>query len=303
MLDDRLGTALRAAERSGDPCAVLLMDLDHFKEINDTRGHHAGDEVLRQVALRLKIALRAQDTPARIGGDEFAAVLPNTDSAGAVRSAQRILRALEGIRASIGIAVSPEHGTASEELLEHADQAMYGAKHSGGGYALFAPEAAVTKRQARRLPRGRWLGPGRRLIIGLTLTLAILSGSMAQTGRQSVQPDDSATRLAFAVIALDTASVDQVATAVGDVEIAVAEISWKDVGEPAVVTALDALERSLDKLKAKAPSSIVSRVTHLIATVQQAQVVASVAEEIPDAPIPTPAPMVAEEQPASGPTP
>jgi diguanylate cyclase (GGDEF)-like protein/PAS domain S-box-containing protein len=314
LLDDRLGTTLRAAQRSGEPCAVLLIDLDGFKEINDTKGHHAGDEVLRQVALRLKIALRAQDTPARIGGDEFAAVLPNTDAAGATRTAERIVRALEEIRASIGIAVFPDHGKKSEELLEHADQAMYHAKDSGGGYALFASDAAVTKRWARRRVRGRFLTPGRRAMIGLVVTFALMSGSMTQTGRMFVR-DDSATRLAAAVIALESASVDtasayRVATVVGDAEIALAEISWADVGQAEVVIALDALQRSLVKLKKSAPSSVAGRVNHLIATVTQAQVAGSVTDAVPDVAVPTPAPKVPDAAkdgapvvPDSGPTP
>ena len=310
LLDDRLGTALRAAGRSGDPCSVLLIDLDDFKKINDTQGHQAGDEVLRQVALRLKIALRAQDTPSRIGGDEFAAVLPDTDAAGAARTAERVLRALEEIRASIGIAIFPADGTKPEELLEHADQAMYHAKENGGGYARFASEVVVRRRWFPRGPRGKVLGPGRRAMIGLGVMLAAVAGSMAQTGRLVFMADDSATRLAAALIALEQTPVEQVGTVVGDVEIAVAEISWKDVGEAEVVTALDALERSLVKLRKSATTSIASRVNHLIATVQQAQFVAAVADEIPQGPIPTPEPMVVDPAidaapgvPGAGPTP
>jgi diguanylate cyclase (GGDEF)-like protein/PAS domain S-box-containing protein len=309
LLDDRLGTALRAAERSGEPCAVLMMDLDNFKKINDTQGHHAGDEVLRQVALRLKIALRAQDTPARLGGDEFAAVLPNTAADGAIRTAERVLRALDGIGVSIGVAVSPAHGKEAEELLEHADTAMYRAKHGRGGYVMYGSEGDARRGISRGL-RGRFLTPGRRAMIGLGVTLAVLAGSMAHTGGQLFVLDDSATRLAAAVIALERASVDQVGTAVGDVEIAVAEISWKDVGRAKVVTALDSLERSLVKLRKTATTSIATRVNHLIATVQQAQVVAAAADDIPQETIPTPEPNlpeaavgVAQEVPDSGPTP
>ena len=296
LLDDRLGTALRGAERSGDPCAVLVMDLDHFKRINDTQGHHAGDEVLRQVALRLKIALRSQDTPARLGGDEFAAVLPSTDAEGAIRTAERILRAVEDIGISIGIAVSPEHGRHAEELLVHADSAMYRAKHAGVGYVLFASDEVGTRRRAGRGLRGRFLTPGRRAMIGLGVMLAVVAGSMAQSGRQP--------------FVLDQASVEQVGSVVGDVEIAVAEISWNDVGQAEVVTALDALERSLVKLRKSATTSIAGRVNHLIATVQQAQFVGAVADDIPQDTIPTPEPNVAEavedaapEVPGSGPTP
>ncbi len=310
LLDDRLGAALRAAERSGDPCAVLVMDLDHFKKINDTQGHHAGDEVLRQVALRLKIALRSQDTPARLGGDEFAAVLPNTNEDGAIRTAVRILRALEGIGISIGIAVSPEHGSDPEELLERADSAMYRAKHAGGGYVLYASKEAGTRRRSGRGLRGRFLTPGRRAMIGLGVMLAIVAGSMAQSGQHPFVLEDAATRLVAAVIALDQTPVERVGSVVGDVEIAVAEISWKDVGEADVLTALDALERSLVKIQKNAKASIANRVNHLIATVQQAQVVAAVADDTPQVTIPTPEPDEAEAVeeatpavPDTGPTP
>ncbi|MGH2784854.1 MAG: diguanylate cyclase domain-containing protein, partial [Actinomycetota bacterium] len=218
--------------------------------------------------------------------------------------------ALEEIRASIGIAVFPAHGTKPEELLEHADQAMYHAKKSGGGYALFAPETAKSRRWFRRGSRGRVLGPGRRAMIGLSATLAILSGSMNQMSGPTIVRDDSATRLAAAVIALEQAPVEQVGTIVGDVEIAVAEISWTDVGQAEVVTALDALERSLVELRKSATTSIASRVNHLIATVQQAQVVGAVADDIPQVTIPTPEPIVGEASkeaapgvPGSGPTP
>ena len=179
LLDDRLGTALRGAERSGDPCAVLLIDLDKFKKINDTQGHLAGDEVLRRVALRLKIVLRSQDTPARLGGDEFAAVLPSTDAHGAICTAERILNAVDEIDLSIGIAVSPDHGKDAAELLAHADSAMYRAKHAGGGFVLFDSDEASARRRSGRGVRGRFLTPGRRTMVGLGVMLAVMAGSLA----------------------------------------------------------------------------------------------------------------------------
>ncbi|MFY9588065.1 MAG: sensor domain-containing diguanylate cyclase [Actinomycetota bacterium] len=169
LFDDRLQTALRSARRKGAPCGVLLMDLDRFKVINDVEGHQVGDEVLRHVALRLRVALRGQDTPARIGGDEFVALLPETGTEGAVRAAQRILRAFEppveiGERSlkvglSIGIAVYPLHGDEAGALLGRADEAMYRAKENGGGFGLswrkgdeaVAPVRAKRSRNHRRL--------------------------------------------------------------------------------------------------------------------------------------------------------
>ncbi len=152
LFDDRLRTSLRVAQRSGDPCSVLLMDLDGFKDVNDTYGHQVGDLVLRDVALRFRMALRAQDTAARLGGDEFAAVLPNTDLSGATRVAKRILRAFESwallddhpceVGASIGVAVFPEDGSEAEDLLDSADRAMYWAKETRAGFAIRRPDDA-----------------------------------------------------------------------------------------------------------------------------------------------------------------
>ncbi len=124
------------------PVALVLFDLDRFKEVNDTLGHHVGDRLLQVVAERLTLAVRACDTVARLGGDEFALVLPlPQDAASAVETAERLRAALsepiilEGllldVGASAGVAVSPEHGTDVEVLLQHADVAMYLAKESG----------------------------------------------------------------------------------------------------------------------------------------------------------------------------
>src|SRR5205085_8760025 len=90
LLRDRLQQAIFAAQRGHDPVALLLLDLDHFKEVNDTLGHAAGDELLRQVGDRLQHSLRASDTIARLGGDEFAVVLPSTDATRATVAAERL---------------------------------------------------------------------------------------------------------------------------------------------------------------------------------------------------------------------
>ena len=130
--------------------ALLLIDLDGFKELNDTLGHHAGDQVLRQIGPRLQEALRPGDTLARLGGDEFAVVLDPGDEASASAAGLRLRVALEstfavgGIRvhidASIGIALFPEHARDALGLLQRADVAMYEAKRTRTGHEVYLPE-------------------------------------------------------------------------------------------------------------------------------------------------------------------
>jgi diguanylate cyclase (GGDEF)-like protein/PAS domain S-box-containing protein len=140
------------AARGGMVSAVLLFDLDHFKEINDTSGHPAGDALLRLVAEDLRARARKSDTVARLGGDEFAMLMPNTDAYGAAAVARQINERLAQVPfvygerryrtgASIGIALLPQHGSDSEELLAHADLAMYEAKRAGRScFRMFAHE-------------------------------------------------------------------------------------------------------------------------------------------------------------------
>jgi diguanylate cyclase (GGDEF)-like protein len=155
MLRDRLEQALGAAARRAGEAAVLLIDLDRFKEINDTLGHSYGDELLRQVGPRLETVLRDGDTVARLGGDEFAVLLPAVDGVAEARQvAERLQEALHrrfdvngvglDVEASVGIALSPWHGTDSEELLRNADIAMYVAKELKSGAVVFEPEAHQT---------------------------------------------------------------------------------------------------------------------------------------------------------------
>ena len=149
LLHDRLAHALRLVERDASSLALLLLDLDRFKVINDTLGHQAGDALLRQVAARMRDAVRSSDTVARLGGDEFALLLPGSDRDGAVQAAQTLRATLvapvtvEGqtvhVGASIGIAVTPAHGQEVAVLLRHADVAMYVAKRAGSGYAVYDP--------------------------------------------------------------------------------------------------------------------------------------------------------------------
>jgi diguanylate cyclase (GGDEF)-like protein len=129
--------------------ALLVLDIDNFKEINDTFGHQVGDRLLREVGPRLGEQLTPADLIARLGGDEFAIVLPNADADRALRVAHAMLRVERAfliddhpleVTASIGIAVFPQHGADAETLLQRADVAMYLAKRSGNSYALYRPE-------------------------------------------------------------------------------------------------------------------------------------------------------------------
>ncbi|MFN8538081.1 MAG: EAL domain-containing protein [Thermomicrobiales bacterium] len=151
LLIDRLDQALARSRRSNVPCAVFFLDLDRFKEINDSLGHSSGDRLLVAAADRLRRCLRDGDTLARIGGDEFAVLVEHVaDPTEAASLAKRIIRALgvglvldgqaHRIAASIGIVLSTSAHARPDDLLRDADIAMYRAKGSGGaGYALFDP--------------------------------------------------------------------------------------------------------------------------------------------------------------------
>ncbi len=143
-LHERLGEEILRAQRSGAPLAVLMIDLDDFKLVNDTLGHLFGDEVLRWAAEQIRAELRGSDVPARYGGDEFALILPDTAAAGAHEAGERIVAALrdrsfqaEGrgpvpVGASVGIASFPADGRSATALIAGADAALYRVKGSGG---------------------------------------------------------------------------------------------------------------------------------------------------------------------------
>lgn len=155
---DRMNHALARAERNKDPssgkqqAAILLLDLDHFKTVNDTLGHMAGDNVLRAVAQRLRECLRKSDTIARFGGDEFA-ILIEGSAAGcdAATVAQKILRSLEkpfvvdggefSLGTSIGISLCPADGDDGESLFKYADIALYRAKEQRNRYVFYGSES------------------------------------------------------------------------------------------------------------------------------------------------------------------
>ncbi len=147
----RVRDAITAASITDAEVSVLMLDLDNFKELNDTLGHNAGDALLRLIGPRLKEALRERDTVGRLGGDEFAVLLePSPDEPGIVRVAERVLAALrqpfavEGLAlrltASVGIASYPAHAQDDHELLKRADVAMYQAKVSRRGFEFYASE-------------------------------------------------------------------------------------------------------------------------------------------------------------------
>lgn len=160
LFQDRLVQALHRAGRTGRPIGVLICDLDDFKDVNDTLGHPAGDQLLRELAGRFSVALRATDTVARIGGDEFAILCEDLGSTrDAVRSAQRILEATEEpvdvegreLRVGVSIGIAVDTGTRSaDEMLRDADVALYEAKGQGKqGWALH--RTAMTMRAQARL--------------------------------------------------------------------------------------------------------------------------------------------------------
>jgi diguanylate cyclase (GGDEF)-like protein len=141
LLLDRLTQESARAKRGARPFAVLMFDLDGFKKVNDTWGHGAGDQVLRQVAARAKGCVRASDTIGRLGGDEFLALLPETTLEGAQGVAEKLRAALHepyeldkataNLGASVGIAVFPQHGTDADDLQRAADAALYRSKREG----------------------------------------------------------------------------------------------------------------------------------------------------------------------------
>jgi len=151
LFADRLQQAILIGRREKQPFALIAMDLDRFKEINDTLGHHAGDQVLQHVAVCIRTILRESDTVARMGGDEFAILLaPVSDLDGALAAAKKILKALEQpahiagqqieVGASLGIVLFPEHGEDAQGLMREADAAMYLAKQTHGGYQVYSKD-------------------------------------------------------------------------------------------------------------------------------------------------------------------
>lgn len=163
LMNDRLSQALSYANRRTGQVAVLALDLDSFKNVNDTLGHAAGDNVLMQTADRLRQSVRSGDTIARIGGDEFIVIQTDTiQPNGAAEAAQRIIEALSRplvyagttlqLGTSVGISIYPDDSDSANSLLTSADLALYRAKADGGGtYRMFEPEMDARFRERREL--------------------------------------------------------------------------------------------------------------------------------------------------------
>lgn len=160
QLDLQIKNLLSLAKRNDKKITVMFLDLDHFKDINDTLGHSVGDTLLIQASARLQSLLREEDMIARLGGDEFIILLPNIQMSGATQVAQKLLEIFANpfqikeqelsISASIGIALYPNDGTDFETLYKNADTAMYRAKHEGrNGYCFFTNE--MQEHSARNL--------------------------------------------------------------------------------------------------------------------------------------------------------
>jgi len=151
LLGERVAHAICVAQRSGERFALLFLDLDRFKSINDSLGHMFGDRVLVEIAARLQRCLRQTDTLARLGGDEFVVHLHGADREAAARAAQRLIAAVAHpvtidqmqftLSASIGIAMYPDDGASLDELIQSADTAMYQVKERGKGhYRFYQPQ-------------------------------------------------------------------------------------------------------------------------------------------------------------------
>jgi diguanylate cyclase (GGDEF)-like protein len=152
LLEDRIGQAIGACRRSATRCAVLFVDLDRFKTVNDSLGHFVGDELLRAIAERLRSTIRSEDTVSRLGGDEFVVLLRQIqDEADVMAVASKIVETvsvpvlIQGrefcVTPSIGVTFYPDHGTTAQALITNADAAMYHVKKSGrNGFQLFTPQ-------------------------------------------------------------------------------------------------------------------------------------------------------------------
>lgn len=169
MLHERLRYSLALGRRDSRCLAVLVMDLDDFKTVNDTWGHHIGDLLLQRIALRLRAIMRDSDSVVRLGGDEFAIIISNISGrTGAVGVAERIAEAVSlpvdlgsstiQVRTSIGVSIHPEHGSDPEQLVKLADRAMFQAKRSHHDVAIVQTSCdalEISSREARSRIRRR----------------------------------------------------------------------------------------------------------------------------------------------------
>ena len=162
LLQERSSQAIQMARRNGEPLALLFLDLDHFKNVNDSLGHRVGDELLKVLAQRLQLTVREQDTVSRLGGDEFLLLLPGTDGPGAARVAAKVMAQATlpfhidqnelTVTQSIGIALFPGDGADYDTLSKHADIAMYRAKRDGrNNFRFFTGEMQAQSLRTMRL--------------------------------------------------------------------------------------------------------------------------------------------------------
>jgi len=155
LLEDRISQAIEVCRRSGSRCAVLFVDLDRFKTVNDSLGHFYGDELLRAVADRLRSTMRSEDTVSRLGGDEFVVLLRHVgEDQDTAIVAQKVVEVLSApvlvhgqelcVTPSVGVTIFPDHGASAQQLITNADAAMYHVKKSGrNGFRLFAPDMST----------------------------------------------------------------------------------------------------------------------------------------------------------------
>lgn len=163
LLRDRLEEAMVRHAEHATPIALLFMDLNRFKEVNDTFGHHYGDALLEDLSRRLAYALRSDDTIARLGGDEFAALLPNAGVEEAIAVAEKLAATVDApfviegqdfyVGISVGIALCPDHGRDAALLMRRADIAMYAAKRTGNGNVVYSPDQDDTSPVRHELMR------------------------------------------------------------------------------------------------------------------------------------------------------
>ncbi len=251
---DRLAVALKVSARNGQRLALMFIDLDHFKKINDTMGHKAGDQVLQETARRLNACLRKSDTAARLSGDEFTVILPAVREARyAERVARKILNQLakpytiQGsenfISGSIGITLFPDDGEDAETLLRNADTAMYEAKKKGrNGYCFFTAEMNAAMREVVKLERDL-----RRAIEGEEFVLQyqpiIDSKAGTVTGTEALLRWDSPSRgytspQDFVPVAEDTGLIVPIGEWV--LRSAIEQVrAWRDAGLPSVCVAVN----------------------------------------------------------------
>jgi two-component system cell cycle response regulator len=170
-LRESLRREVERASRFGRTLTVLVLDLDHFKEVNDTYGHAAGDTVLGEFARRIRIGLREVDVAFRQGGEEFVVLLPETDAYGGITVAERLGAAVRdqpvrienrgaeevSISVSIGIAVYPEHGSTAQQVVDAADDALYVAKKAGRDtYRLAETRNVIKSSVSQAVPDGHF---------------------------------------------------------------------------------------------------------------------------------------------------